>query len=206
MNMPHVFWGSRSPLAGLSGAALLILASARLAYALLIAVALLWVYVLSAVALRPASRILPERGRPLVLLLAASFIGCVYLLFLWLLSPLSALELFFLVPLVPLFCAGSGFFRRIESLPPGEAALRALSEALIWGGLLIGFALIREPLGAGSLSMPGTSGIVLLFAIEEDFFPVRFIASSAGALLVLGYGAGLYRHFRKIHAPREDDL
>lgn len=206
MNMPHMFWGSRSPLAGLGGAALLILASARLAYALIIAVALLWVYVLSATALWPASRILPERGRPLVLLLAASFIGGVYLLILWLLSPLTALELFFLVSLVPLFCAGSGFFRRIESLAPGEAAFRALSEALIWGGLLIGFALIREPLGSGSLSMPGASGIVLLFSIEEDFFPFRFIACSAGALLVLGYGAGLYRHFRKIHAPREDDL
>ena len=64
----HVFWGSRSPLASLCGGALFIIASARLAYALIAAAALLWVYGLSALTARPCSRIIPGRGKSLILI------------------------------------------------------------------------------------------------------------------------------------------
>jgi hypothetical protein len=205
--MPHVFWGSRSPLAGFCGGALLIIASARLAYAITAAAALLWVYGLSALAACSGFRIFPVQGKPLFQIFLSSFTGGVYLLLLWFISPLTALEVFFFVSLIPLFCAGSGVFRRLESLDLSEALGRALSEAAVFGGMIVIFSIIREPLGFSSLSIPGGSqGITLLFTFENDFLPIRFIASSAGALLLLGYGAGLYRHFRKIHAPREDDL
>jgi hypothetical protein len=207
MNQPHIFWGSRSPLASLCGGALLIIASARLAYALIVAGALLWVYGFSVLAVYPGSRLFPSRGKPLILIFLSSFIGSVYLLALWFTSPLTALEVFFPVSLVPLFCAGSGIFKRTESLALDEALGRAFSEAAVFGGLLILFALIREPLGFYTLSLPGSSrGITPLFVFEEGFLPIRLVASSAGALLLLGYGVGLYRYFRKIHAPREDEL
>jgi hypothetical protein len=205
--MPRVFWGSRSPLASLCGGALLIIASARLAYAIITAAALLWVYGFSALAAYPGFRIIPVRGKSLFHVFLSSFFGSVYLLLLWFISPLAALETFFLVSLVPLFCAGSGLFRRLESFDLSAALIRALSESAVFGGMLIIFSIIREPLGFSSLSLPGGSqGITLLFTFENGFLPIRFIASSAGALLLAGYGAGLYRHFRKIHAPREDDL
>jgi hypothetical protein len=207
MSQAHIFWGSRSPLAALSGGALLVIASARLAYAITSAGALLWVYGFSALAVYFGRRIFPARGRPLILIFLAAFIGGVYLLLLWFASPLMALELFFLVSVIPLFCAGSGVFSRTEALAFGDALARSLSEAAVFGGLIILFALIREPLGFCSLSLPGASqGIVLLFSFEGGFLPVRLVASSAGALLLLGYGAGLYRYFRKTYAPREEGL
>jgi hypothetical protein len=208
MKRQHLFWGSRTPLASLSGGGLLIMASARLAYAFIAAGALLWVYSFSVLAAYGGSWIFPRRGKILVLIFLASFFSALYLLLLWFLCPVTALEVFLLVSLVPLFCVGSGLFKRVELLDLGEAVARAFSEAVVFGGLLAVFALLREPLGFASLSLPGGSqGIILLFSFEEGtFLPVRFIASSAGALLLLGYGVGLYRYFRKIHAPREDEL
>jgi hypothetical protein len=184
------------------------MASARLAYAIIAAGALLWVYGLSALSVYTCSRIFPVWGRSMVLTFLASFFGGLYLLWFWFISPLTAMEVFFLVSLIPLLCAGSGVFNRIESLDLGEAAARALSEAAVFGAILIVFSIIREPLGFGSLSVPGASlGIVTLFYLGDvPFLPVCLIAGSAGALLLLGYGVGLYRHFRKIHAPREDEL
>ncbi|MDR0584840.1 MAG: hypothetical protein LBG57_10915 [Treponema sp.] len=185
MKRQHIFWGSLSPLAGLSGGALLIIASARLFFALVAAGALLWVYGLSVLFRYAGFRIFPGQGKPLILLFAASFAGSVYLLLFWFINPLAALEAFLFISLIPLFCAGSGIFSRIESLGFSDAVIRALGEAAVLGGLIIAFAVLRELLGFYSFSLPGSSlGIVLLF----------------------GYGAGLYRYFRKIHAPREDEL
>ncbi len=74
--------------------------------------------------------------------------------------------------------------------------------------VLRAFALIREPLGFLSLSLPGgAQGIILLFSFEKEaFLPIHVIASSSGALLLLGYGIGLYRYFRSVNAPKETDV
>jgi hypothetical protein len=181
----HIFWGSLSPLAGLSGGALLVIASTQLIYAAAAAGALLWVYGLSALSCCAGSKIFPGQGKPLFLLFLTSFIGSIYLLLFWFINPLTALEAFLFISLVPLFCAGSGIFSRIESLDLADAVGRALSEAAVLGGLIVVFAIMRELLGFTSFTLSG---------------------SSQGILLLLGYGAGLYRYFRKIHAPWEDEL
>jgi hypothetical protein len=183
------------------------MATSRLAYAIAVTGALVWVYGLSVLAAHSGARFIPVRGKSLILIVLASFTGALYLLLLWCICPLTALEVLFLVSLVPLFCAGSGIFKRTESLDLLDATARALSEAVVSGALLLIASLIREPLGFGSLSLPGGSrGITLLFVFGDGFTPIRLVASSAGALLLLGYGVGLYRHFRTIHAPREDEL
>jgi hypothetical protein len=203
----HVFWGAESPLAGFAGGCLLVVASARLAYALLAAGALLWVYGLSVLAVHPGALIFPKRGRNLILVFLSSFIGSVYLLLLWFISPLMGMEVFFFVSLVPLFCIGSGLFDRINSMDIGDSISRALSEAAVLGLLVILLSMVREPLGFLSLSLPGSAqGIVFLFSFQGgSFLPVRIIASSAGALLLLGYGAGLYHWLRSINSPREEE-
>ena len=62
------------------------------------------------------------------------------------------------------------------------------------------FALIREPLGFLSLSLPGGAhGSVLLFSFNmKSFLPIQLIASSGGALLLLGYFWGLYKFMNKV--------
>ena len=220
----HPFWGSLSPLGGLTGIGLLIMASARLAWALTVAGCLLWVYTLSILAYAflcsdICKKFFPLGGRPLIFTCLSSFFGSLYLLMFWLLCPFAALEVFLPLSLVPLYCAGSGIFTRVlpESLEGEQKGTSSVeiedvitmtaSEAAVLAGLLILISIIREPLGFSSLSLPGTySGMILLFSFKgENFFPVRIIASSAGALLLLGYFTGLYRYYRSIYAPAEDE-
>jgi hypothetical protein len=87
-----------------------------------------------------------------------------------------------------------------------EAAIRAFAEAAVTGALIVILSIIREPLGFLSLSLPGGQhGIIRLSFESGSFLPIRIIASSAGALLLLGYGVGLYRYMRSREAPKEED-
>jgi hypothetical protein len=189
------FWGCRSPLTSLVGSSILILSSGRLAFALVTAGSLLWVYTLSALAHGAASRILPRKGKNWILVLLISIIASIYDLFLWFVSPFLVLETFFVLFLIPICCMISGILERTGTLSPADIMTKAYSEAAALSGLIIVFSLIREPLGFCSLSLPGGSGgIFFLFAAGEGaFFPIRLIAATPGALFLLGYGIVLFR-------------
>jgi hypothetical protein len=204
----HLFWGSFSPLVCLTGGGLLVMASGRLAYALVTAAALIWTYSLSALAFFPSRRFFPDRGKKLVLVFLSAFTGSIFLLLLSLVSPVLGLETFFLVSLTPLLCVDSGLFDRLDSQRPEEVVFRAFGEAAVLGGVIIAFSLIREPLGYFSLSLPGgAQGIVMIYSAErETFLPIHIIASSAGSLLLLGYGVSLYRYFRNRQVSSEERL
>jgi len=209
MNKPlhyRIFHGNTVPMISLSGAALLVMVSDRLAHAIVVTGALVWVYGLSSLAAYFGIRIFPRQGRTIVMVFITSFIAGLYLLLLWILSPLCALEVFLVVSLIPLFCMGSGIFQKLESFSLETTISASCSEALIMGALLILFALIREPLGYLSLSLPGGSqGIILLFSFSsESFLPMHLITSSCGALLLLGYFLGLYRYLKAQYTPQED--
>jgi hypothetical protein len=194
--------------------------SVRFAFALTLAGALFWVYGLTVLVFFAARGILPQKGGTIVMTFLAGLFGSAYLLIIWLLNALLAQELVFLIGLVPVYCVGSGFFSRLdlaggESCPAdpavgagldsaaaagfGETAFRALAEAALLGFLLLALALIREPLGLASLSLPGgPRGIVEIFSGEGDaFFPIQIAASSAGGFLLFGYALALFRHLRK---------
>jgi hypothetical protein len=196
---PHLFWGSFSPLASLTGGGLLIMASGRLAFALVCAGALLWVFCLSALAACAGRRFFPGRGKNLIQVFLSALAGSLYLLALWFANPILAMENFFILSLVPLMCAGSGIFERIHFMNLKESVSRAGGEAAVLGGLIAALSLIREPLGCLSLSLPGGPlGIVTVFSSGGEIFPpVRIIAGSAGALLLLGCGISVYRYFRE---------
>ena len=202
----RIFHGNAIPMLSLSGAALLIMVSDRLAHAIVVTGALVWVYCLSSLAAFFGVRIFPRQGRTMVMVFLTSFIAGLYLLLLWLLSPLCALEVFLVISLIPLFCMGSGIFTQLESFSLQTAIIASFSEAMILGALLVLFALIREPLGYLSLSLPGGSqGIVLLFSFTtESFLPIHLITSSCGALLLLGYFLGLYRYLKAQYKLEED--
>jgi hypothetical protein len=200
------FWGSLSPLGGLTGAGLLIMASARLSWAITIAGSLFWVYGFTSFSFSLLSSLIgndffPVRGRTAVYTCLASFWGGLYLFLLWMLSPFAAMEVFMLLLLVPLYCANSCVFNDASDI--SENVSGSLSQAAILTCLLILFSIIREPLSYCSLSLPGTHQgmITTMYFTENSFLPIGIFASSAGALLLLGFVISLYQYTKSFIMP-----
>ena len=205
----HIIWGTHSPLSALTGLGLIVMASNRFAFALICAGALIWVYGLSALIFSTARPIMPIRGRKIILLFLSSFLCGIFMFLIGLLNPLLIMGMSFFLILVPPFCLSSGLFEAVESAPPFDLVFRALQEALVLSGIVLAFALVREPLGMGTISFPGgTQGIIEVFGGSEGdtLIPIRVLSVSAGGLLLLGYGTALFRYFRENHAamPREE--
>jgi hypothetical protein len=182
------------------------MASGRTAFAIVAGGALIWVYGWTVLVAGFGKPILPQKGRALVFVFLSSFFGSLYLMLLYFINPFLAMESTFLVMLASLSCISGEICRRVDALDPEESISRAVLEALVLALLLIALALIREPLGFGSLSVPGgPQGIIELFSIDGGvYFPVQIIAGSAGAFLLLGYGLALFHHFRKRFIRTED--
>jgi hypothetical protein len=203
----HVFWGSHSPFSTLIGGGLVILASTRLAFAIICAGALLWVYGLTALVYFSGQRLMPKKGKPVILLFLSSLICSIYILLIGFLNPLLIMGTGFFLILVPPCCIGAGLFERLKSMDLGEAVSRSLLEGVVLGGMIIAVALVREPLGLGSVSFPGgAQGLVEIFGGEgESFFPIRVFSVSAGGFFILGYGVALFRYFRGVYTNIEDE-
>ena len=205
----HLFWGSYSPLSLLSAAALIILASSRLDFAIICTGALAWVYGLTALAFSGARKILPVYGKKLILLFLSAFVCGVFMILMGLLNPLLILGTGFFLILIPPCLLGSGLPEAFLQVDFDEVFSRAILEALVLWFIIIAFALIREPLGMGTLSFPGgAQGIVEIFGKADDdgFVLVRILSASAGGLLLLGYGTALFRYLRDRNhgAPNEN--
>jgi Na+-transporting NADH:ubiquinone oxidoreductase subunit NqrD len=196
----HFFWGYQSPLSALSYTALVLLASYRLAFALICTGTLVWVFGLSAFVFSMARPIMPERGKKVILLFLSSFLCGLFLIMISLLNPLLILGTAFFLFLIPPCCLGTGFFEAVGSTDPFEVVSRALIEAITLAGLILALSLIREPLGLGTLSLPGNPNGIIEISIVKDnhaFLPVQIFSVSGGGLLVLGYGTAVYRYFRE---------
>ena len=210
----HIFWGRYSPLSVLTGAGLIVMASGRFAHALVCAGALVWVYGLTTLVFCASKPIMPSRGKRVILLFLSSFLCGIFMLLTSLLNPLLILATAFFLILIPPFCLGTGFFEALGSEDIIEVVFRALLEAVTLAGLILAFALVREPLGIGTISIPGgIQGIRELYNGQEadNYIPVRIFSVSSGGLLLLGYGTALYRYFRELngqnprHSNRAED-
>ena len=214
----HLFWGKYSPLGSLTGVVLLVIASSRITFAFICCLALVWVYAFVLVAAKLGGDYFPRWGRNAVLLFISSLAAGIFLLLLWFFDPVLAMEcslIVFFVPVVFIASGGSpqsdaalsvksggntGLWSRVLEYDMGEVVSQALSEALVLGGLILGFSLIREPLGYGSVSFPVLD--VIRFVKNE---PLRFLEISSGALVILGYGIAVFRYFRNQQTNSEDD-
>jgi len=199
----HLFWGSHSPLSALSGAALIIMASNKLSFAIICSGALIWVFGLTVLVYSCVHSVLPSvlpsRGRMVILLFLSSFFCGIFAIIISLLNPLLILGTVFFLVLVPPWCMSTGFFEALESLDPFEAISRALLEAVVFSGVIIALSLIREPLGMGTLSIPGSvQGIADIYEGQNTgtLLPGRILSISAGGLLLLGYVVAVYRYFK----------
>ena len=205
----HFFWGSHAPLSTLSCAALIILASARLAYAILCAGAILWVYGLTALVFFSSRPLMPQKGKFFVLLFLSVFFSSLYILLAGLINPLLISATWFFLIIIPPCCTGSGLFEGMENSETGEILSRVCQEAFCLALIIIAFSLIREPLGLGTLSFPG--GIWGIFEFFEDtkdgdgFFPIQLLSVSSGGFLLLGIGAAIFRYLRGMQSESGDE-
>ncbi|MDR0323921.1 MAG: hypothetical protein LBI12_05705 [Treponema sp.] len=217
LNRQHPFWGSLSPLGGLTGASLLIMASARLSWAIVVSGCLLWVYGLSALTVISLTsffgmKVFPKNGRKALYVCIASFWSTLYILLFWLLCPLAALEVFMLLLLVPLFFTGSNIIEHLSSMMDKyhydnfEYLSEALVQAAVLAALTLVFSIIREPLFYCSWTLPGTyKGMITVISFKEgSFFPIEIFSASAGALILLGYIICLYQ-FAKSYISAHGD-
>jgi hypothetical protein len=205
LQQQHSFWGSLSPLGGLTGVGLLVMACGRLSWAITVAGCLFWVYGLTSFTFASLSsakikKILPEKGLVTLFTCLAVFFSSIYILLFWLLCPFAALEVFMLLLLVPLFCANSGIVQQMHSAENSYSDVfdnvsDAISQAASLAGLIIVFSIIREPLSYCMLSFPGTyQGMVTIMYFKSGaFFPIQIFSASAGSLLLLGYLICLYQ-------------
>jgi hypothetical protein len=203
----HLFWSRHAQLTTLTGVVLLIIASSRTAYALVTLGALLWHHALLVLVLNVARPIFPRKGEDIAVFFLSGVLNSVYILFLYLLNPLLALEVSLYCLLVPVHAYASRMAKRLKNKDAESAVFQAAIEALAAGILIVALAVIREPLGYGSLSLPGGSGgIIRLFVSEESaYFPIRIFTSSAGALILLGYGVAFFNRLKEIMSKTEQD-
>jgi len=207
INRQHSFWGSDSPLGGLTGAGLLVMASARLSWAIVIAGGLFWVYgfttfTFSLLASALGNKYFPVRGGKILHICLASFWGTLYLLLLWLMCPIAAYEIFLLLLLIPVYFVSSNILEQFV-LSPDEAnhdifedVSYAFSQAAVLAILIILISIIREPLSYCSLTFPGSyqGMITIMYFNSNSFFPIGIFSVSAGALILLGYLVCLYQY------------
>ena len=178
-----------SPILLVTAAPAVVIGTSRLAYSIISAASLLWVYALSVFIVHISKKTFPKGFFfNFISLFLFSFVASLFFLLLEICNPLLAMEVFLLVFISPVICFASDIESRTESLTLAEALIGAVSEALLIGIFLIALSIVREPLGFGSLSIPGgAKGIIEFFNIEEDAFPIQIISSSGGALFLLGY-------------------
>jgi Na+-transporting NADH:ubiquinone oxidoreductase subunit NqrD len=202
---PNIFF-SQNSIFSLACAGLAIMASSRLSFAITVALSLVWVYALTSLIVALARPILPKPGKTVVLIFLSSFIGSIFLFLLWFVSPFLVMDGLYLVILVPCCFVGSDTFKSLEGSNLIEALFGALREAGMLSGVIIGLALIREPLGFYSLSLPGgPQGIIELFNApdEASFLPIRILSTSAGALLLLGYLMAILLTIKRRYSSKE---
>jgi Na+-translocating ferredoxin:NAD+ oxidoreductase RnfE subunit len=196
----HPFWGLASPLTSLTGAGLMVVASGRVASALICAAALVWVYCFTVFAGKLGGKYFPRWGRGAALLFLSALAAGLFMILLWVFDPVLALESAFFIFLVPVIGTASEVYGRAGGYDILEALSQSLTDALVLGVLLLALALVREPLGYGSLSLPGL-GLVRFFREE----PLRIFQAASGALILLGYGTAIYRYFRNRETNSEDE-
>ncbi len=203
------FWSADGPLASLACTGLLVVSSGRLAYALVTGTALVFVYLCSIFTLWAARSLVSIRMRGAISVILSSFFAAAYLLVLSLASPLMAEQCGFFLALCPIVFVASGVVDRSARDSVGEAAARATLESASILALIIGFALIREPLGYGSLSLPLKDGLAIVLGTGGPSpFVLRTVSSTIGGLILTAYVVFAFRKLRSRDADegaeRED--
>jgi hypothetical protein len=189
------------PLTTLSAVALVVVASSRLAYAIIALINMVFVYLFTVLISETLKRVrlfkhskheiwlFPKNNQKLVYLFLSNFTGCLFFFVHYCISPLLAIETLFIALFVPIFAYLEEIGGKYADLPLFHAAKKCFLESIYLGFLAIIIALIREPLGYATLSLPGgNGGIIELFNKDGTFpFTIEIISLSSGAFLLIGF-------------------
>ncbi|MDR1468499.1 MAG: hypothetical protein LBT00_04335 [Spirochaetaceae bacterium] len=206
------------PLTILSATALLIVASSRFAFALIAALNLVVVYVLTVLIAEALKRLkvpkqgggkialFPQENRKIISVFLANLAGCAFFFVYYCITPLLAMETLFITLFVPIFAYSENISEKYAALPLPLALKRCFFESFSLGALIMVIALIREPLGYATLSLPGGSGgIIELFHQEGNLsFAVEIASLSSGAFLLVGFIMVLFRVIERRKTDRRE--
>jgi Na+-transporting NADH:ubiquinone oxidoreductase subunit NqrD len=204
------------PLSVLSVTALLIIASSRFAFALIAAVNLAVISVLMVFIAESLKKLVfprqsggaialfPHKNRHIIYIFLANFTGCVLFFIYYCVLPLLAMETLFITLFVPLFICSENIPEKYAALPLSLAIKHCFFENLSFGVLTMAVALIREPLGYATLSLPGGSGGIIEFFNKADRLPfaLEIAALSSGAFILIGFIMVLFRVLDRRKAER----
>jgi hypothetical protein len=205
------------PLAVLSATALLVVASSRFAFAIIAAVNLMVVYALTVLIAESLKRLtltretgdkislFPQENRKIVYVFLANFAGCIFFFVYYCVMPLLAMETVFIILFVPIFVYSENVSEKYAALSLPSAIKHCFLESLSFGALIMVIALIREPLGYATLSLPGgKEGIIELFNKEDRFpFAIEIASLSSGAFLLIGLIMVLFRVLERRKPDRQ---
>ncbi len=192
-DFPRRLWDENPLAAYLVGLCPALAVSNRLANALLLAVVMLFALLGTGIASVVLERLLPPRLRlPARLLVAAALVSAAQR-FLWATAPTLAAGLGIYLPLLAVNClllgsAGAASF--------SQGALEAAGRGAAFVAALASIALVREVLGAGTITLFPVGhfgGVVSIRGLP----PARVLAAAPGALLLLGYACALVRRRRR---------
>ncbi|MDR2602408.1 MAG: hypothetical protein LBC53_08175 [Spirochaetaceae bacterium] len=189
-----------APFSLLSSSMILILASSRMAYALTCVLALLWTFTFTRGLCYALSKITPRFGADLIVVIISAFAANLFYTLWFIINPVLACECRLLIMFsAPVFCLG-GFIKEKENREISSLFTEVLRAALSIGILTVAAALIREPLGYGTLSLPYEKNgeIIELFNADawETHLP-HIVSSASGGLLILGYAFSLLRIIKR---------
>jgi hypothetical protein len=122
---------------------LVVIAGARFAYALIIALALLWVYGVTAFIVAAARRVFPRVAGDMLVAALAALAGSAFYLALSIINPFLARDLTLALLLVPVCCWTGGVARRMEKAGPLKSTAVSLGEAGLTALIIVFVALIR---------------------------------------------------------------
>jgi hypothetical protein len=178
-------WGSKSPLMSLTGIALIVSASGRFSSAAIVFLLLAGIYTLALSIILFGKTIIPARYKTALVIAIVTFISSLFFLIVELIHPVTALELNLIIFLIPIVFLSSKIVQRIDHLSVGEGIALGMKEALMLGGIILVVALIREPLGYGTLSIPFVGSMVKLLpdAIRERT-ALQVFASPVGGFIL----------------------
>ncbi|MFA6507142.1 MAG: Rnf-Nqr domain containing protein [Treponemataceae bacterium] len=206
------FWGDKySPLASLAGVVLLIGATSRVSYALIISAAIFFVYAISTFFLRVSSRFIPSAHRTWIRIVFVSTVTAIFCRIAGIAWPVPVKELAPYFGMVPLSLIASDLLDRTAEETPMRTIQASVYEAFILCGIALVLAAVREAFGYGTLSIPNADGITVLITQESAAaLSLRSLTATAGGFILFGYLLAAYRknRFRRYGIPRcgEDDV